>query len=304
MTSRAATPPPASISTPADGRQGADRPNWWRRPGPRSRAGEVGAFGGMVRVPPGMREPGAGDEHRRRRHQGARGARRPAGSTRWARTSSITRSTTSWCTAPGRWPSWTTSPDTACRRRRSSPSSRGSPGAAARTAWRSPAARRRRCPVCMRAGTFDLAGTIVGVVEEDGAFDGDAIAPGRRPRGLRLHRAAHQRLHAGASGALRRDAPLARCRRARLGTTVGRRAAGGAPQLCRGASGRCWRGARPGAHHRRRHRRQPGAGPPRRLRRRGRSGVVALAAALSRCWRAAATSATTKCGACSISASA
>jgi Phosphoribosylaminoimidazole (AIR) synthetase len=54
----------------------------------------------------------------------------------------------------------------------------GSRGVAATTAWRSRAARPPRCPGLYQPGTYDLAGTIIGVVEEDEALHGDAIVPG------------------------------------------------------------------------------------------------------------------------------
>ena len=81
-------------------------------------------------------------------------------------------------------------------------------------------------------GHFDLAGTIIGVVEEDEALHGDQVRAGRRAAGLRLHRAAHQRLHPGA-------AHRVRARRGSRSTTLlgdtgavgGRRAAGRAPEL-------------------------------------------------------------------------
>ena len=47
-------------------------------------------------------------------------------------------------------------------------------------------------------GHYDLAGTIVGVVEEAEALHGDAVRPGRRAGRLRLDRPPHQRLHPGA----------------------------------------------------------------------------------------------------------
>ena len=89
---------------------------------------------------------------------------------------------------------------------RSPASSRASPAAAGPTAWRWPAARPRRCPGLYQPGTYDLAGTIVGVVEEDRAHPRRRHRPGRRAPGLRLHRTAHQRLHAGPAHRLRPDA--------------------------------------------------------------------------------------------------
>ena len=60
-------------------------------------------------------------------------------------------------------------------------------------------------PGLYQPGTYDLAGTIIGVVEEDRALHGDAIVPGRRPAGIRVHRAAHQRLYPGPAHRLRAD---------------------------------------------------------------------------------------------------
>ena len=61
-------------------------------------------------------------------------------------------------------------------------------------------------PGLYQPGTYDLAGTIVGVVEEDAALHGDRIVPGDVLLGLCLDRPAHQRLHAGAADRLRADA--------------------------------------------------------------------------------------------------
>ena len=75
-------------------------------------------------------------------------------------------------------------------------------------------------PGLYQPGTYDLAGTIVGVVEEDGAIHGDAIRPGRRAAWVRVQRTSHQRLHAGASSHLRAHAVLGRPRSRSASWTV------------------------------------------------------------------------------------
>ena len=255
----ASTPPPASISTAP------------RRP--RQRIGElvagtrtalsvgkVGAFGGMVRVPPGMRQPDAGAEHRRRRHQGAGRAPGRAGSIRWARTWSITASTTSWFTAPRRSRSWTTSPARGSSVEQIAGIVEGIARGCRAHGMALAGGETAQMPGLYQAGTFDLAGTIVGVVEEDEALHGDAIRPGRRAPGLCLDRASHQRLHAGAPHRLRADGARPRRRLGDTGERVADALARGAPELLRRHPAGARPGAWPGAHHRRRDPRQPGPG--------------------------------------------
>ena len=194
--------------------------------------GKVGAFGGMVRVPAGHAEADAGAQHRRRRHQGARGARRPGGSTPWARTSSTTASTTSWSTAPTpiafmdyiagsglgveQIAGLVEGIARGCR-------AHGMALAGGETA---------QMPGLYQPGTYDLAG------HHRRRGRGGRGAARRRDRArrraarLRLDRPPHQRLHARPPHRLRADGARARRpARATPGAAVGRRAPGGAPEL-------------------------------------------------------------------------
>ena len=276
----------------------------WPAPARRSRWARSARSAAWCGCPPGMRQPDAGAQHRRRRHQGAGRARRPGASTRWARTSSTTASTTSWCTAPADRVHGLHRRRGARRRADRRASSRASRAGAGPTAWRWPAARRRRCRGSTSRAPTTSPGTIIGVVEEDEALHGDAHRAGRRAAGLRLDRAPHQRLHAGPAHRLRADGPRAR-------RPAGRHRADASPM-------RCWRctgatspsvaaGARPGAraraHHRRRHRRQPGPGAARGMRGRGGPDVLDAAAALHRAAAGRRGSRPTRCATSSTSAS-
>jgi hypothetical protein len=107
-----------------------------RSPGPEPALGRrIGAFGGMVRIPPGMRSPtlvlstdGVGTKVLVALQAGRYDT--------WAKIWSTTASTTSWSTAPRRSRSWTTSRARAGARIRSPGSWTGSPRDAARTGWR------------------------------------------------------------------------------------------------------------------------------------------------------------------------
>ena len=112
-------------------------------------------------------------------------------------------------------------------------------------------------PGLYQPGTYDLAGTIIGVVEEDEALHGDAIVPGDVLLGLRLDRAAHQRLHARPPDRVRADGPRAGRHAGRTGTVRRGRAAGGASELRSERAAGDRSDARARAHHRRRHPRQP-----------------------------------------------
>ncbi len=159
-------------------------------------------------------------------------------------------------------------------------------------------------PGLYRPGTYDLAGTIIGVVEEDAAIHGDAIRPGRRAARLRVHRPAHQWVHPGppsrvrAHGARdRRSAgrvwivPLQTCSWTCTGATserdAGRLAA-----------------SRTGAHHGRRNPRQPGADIARRVRGGGGSRRPGICRRSSPPCSRRAGSPPRRCATCSTSASA
>ena len=183
-----------------------------RAPGPRSRSGAVGAFGGMVRVPAGIRKPVLVHEHRRRRAPRSWWRRRRGGSTPWARTWSTTASTTSWCTAPRPIAFMDYVAGAGLAVEQIAEHRRG--GGAGLPRPRDGAGRRRdgADARALPPGHFDLAGTIVGVVEEDEALHGDQIAAGRRAAGLRVDRPPHQRLHPGPADHLRPAGPPARTR--------------------------------------------------------------------------------------------
>ena len=82
-------------------------------------------------------------------------------------------------------------------------SSRASRAAAGRTAWRCSAARRPRCPASTRPGDYDVAGTIVGVVEREKILDGSRVRAGRRRARPAVGGPPHQRLLARPQGPLR-----------------------------------------------------------------------------------------------------
>ena len=121
-------------------------------------------------------------------------------------------------------------------------------------------------PGLYQPGTYDLAGTIIGVVEEDEALHGDAIAPGDVLLGYAstgLHtngytlarRIVFERMGLGLDDRL-----------GKTGRTRGRRATGRAPELRDQRHAGHPAHARPRAHHRRRHRGQLGPRPPARVR--------------------------------------
>jgi hypothetical protein len=73
----------------------------------------------------------------------------------------------------------------------------------------------------MEAGTFDLAGTCLGIVERDDLLDGTAGAGRRRDPRAAVVRAARQRLLAGPSLVAERDIPLVRPYQEQLTMTLG-----------------------------------------------------------------------------------
>ena len=131
-------------------------------------------------------------------------------------------------------------------------------------------------PGLYQPGTYDLAGTIIGVVEEDEALHGDAIVPGDMLLGYAstgLHtngytlarRIMFERMELGLDDTWATRAARRRC------------APRGAPELRRERAARDRPGARARAHHRRRHSRQSGARAPAGMR--GGRGPVLLGAA-------------------------
>ena len=153
-------------------------------------------------------------------------------------------------------------------------------------------------------GHYDLAGTIVGIVEEGAALHGDKVQPGDVLVGLAssgLHtngytlarRIVFDQLHLGRSRSVSR---LERDRR--------RRAARRAPELLRGAAADARPGARPGPHHRWRDRGEPGPGTARGLRGGGAERQLGVAARVSCTENCRARCRSTRCAACSTSASA
>ena len=75
-----------------------------------------------------------------------------------------------------------------------------------RTTWRSPAARRRRCPGSTAPAPTTWPAPSWAWWKRMPRSMATAIAPRRRPAGLRFHRPSHQRLHAGAPNRVRADA--------------------------------------------------------------------------------------------------
>ena len=200
--------------------------------------GKVGAFGGMVRVPAGHAAAGARAEHRRRRHQGAGGARRPAGSTPWARTWSTTASTTSWCTAPRPLAFMDYIAGAGLSVEQIAGSVEGVARGCRAHEMALAGGETAQMPGLYQPGNFDLAGTIVGVVEEDAR---STATPSARATccWARVDRTPHQRLYAGPAHRVRADGPRGGRPLARTGTTRGGRAARGAPQLLPPACRRC-----------------------------------------------------------------
>ena len=82
-------------------------------------------------------------------------------------------------------------------------SSTGSRGVAGRTARRCWAARQPRCPASTPPGEYDVAGTIVGVVDRSKILDGSRIAAGDVRARASFDGPPHQWLHARAPGLLR-----------------------------------------------------------------------------------------------------
>ena len=122
--------------------------------------------------------PGARGVDRRGRHEGrARGADR-AGCAGSATTSSTTASTTCSCRRRGRCSSSTTSPPAASTPTSSPRSSPAWPRRARRPAARCSAARPPRCPASTRPGSFDVAGTLVGVAERSALLPRPDVAAG------------------------------------------------------------------------------------------------------------------------------
>ena len=141
-------------------------------------------------------------------------------------------------------------------------------------------------------GEYDIAGFIVGVVDRDSVVDGRTIEPGDVADRSAVGRPAHQRLLAGAPGALRRrrpvtpDTAVSGARRRRSATRCSPRTA----RICRSCSPLLDAGLVKGLAHITGggHHREPAAHPARGLPRGDRSGSVDGAAALhARCRSAA-----------------
>ena len=166
----------------------------------------------------------------------------------------------------------------ASRTRRRSRSPRSSPAWPRRArppAARCSAARRRRCPACTSTGAFDIAGTLVGVVEHRDLLPVDDDRAGRRAGRHASQRPAHQRLLAAAQ-AVRVAAARRPVRQRSTARSVDALLAPHRSYLrcsSRRSATRPGQGARP--HHRRRAAREPAAGAAGRLRRDGRARLVA-----------------------------
>ena len=207
-----------------------------------------------------MDEPVLVASHRRRRHQGR--ARRPARprTAASAPTSSTTASTTCSCRAPGRCSSSTTSPPAGSTPTRSPRSSTGMAEACAAAGCALLGGETAEMPGVYAPGAFDVAGTLVGVVERA------TLLP--RARRMRRRRRARRR------GVERARTPTATrccascssgCRwtrsptgsTARSATRCSSRTAATSTCSTRRSATRPRQGARP--HHRRRAARQPAA---------------------------------------------
>ena len=150
---------------------------------------------------------------------------------------------------------------------------------------------------------YDLAGFIVGCVEEGLVLGAGRVREGRRARRAREQRAAHQRVLARAQDR-RADGARVRRRVSRLERIRGRHAARGAPLVSRSAASRARRRARHGAHHRRRASRQPESRASAVARRPGRDRERGSRRTSSGCWPKRARSSATRCFARSTWASA
>ena len=139
----------------------------------------------------------------------SRSRSRCAATTHAAPTWSTTASTTSWSRERGRCSSSTTSRPPKWIRPSSRASWPASPAPAARTGPRCWAARRPRCRVSTRPSEYDIAGTIVGVVDREKILDGSRIAEGDLALGLPSLGSADQRIHARAQGLLRNHGAVA-----------------------------------------------------------------------------------------------
>ena len=115
-------------------------------------------------------------------------------------------------------------------------------------------------PGLYRPGTYDLAGTIVGVVEEDARDPWRRHPAGRRPAWLRVERPSHQRLHAGAPDRVRaHGARTSTIALAELDRSVGDVLLDVHRSYYRSVKPVLAAHSRAGAHHGGRHPGQPGA---------------------------------------------
>ena len=130
---------------------------------------DIGSFGGLFRLEPGpLPRAGAGVERRRRRHQAeGRVPGRPARHRR-ASTWSTTASTTSWCRAPSRCSSSTTSPPAGCRPTVAEAIVGGMAAACRENGCALLGGETAEMPGFYADGEYDLAGFIVGVVDASG----------------------------------------------------------------------------------------------------------------------------------------
>ena len=129
-------------------------------------------------TPAQLPRSGARVERRRRRHEAEGGVPRRTGTTRSAPTSSTTASTTSWCRAPSRCSSSTTSAPAACRRRWPRQIVAGMARACRENGCALLGGETAEMPGFYADGEYDVAGFIVGVVDRARLIDGRrVIAP-------------------------------------------------------------------------------------------------------------------------------